>query len=264
MSVTTKTRRTRYLAAARTVFWRHMHTVFHKPVFLIPSLLFPLFFYMSFAGGLSALGNTPGFDYYNYDAFQFVFVLIQSAAFGGIFIGFSIGSDFDSGITRRLMLSTGDRSAILVGYGAAALVRGLMVWAMVFLIALVTGMQVGGDGIDLFGLLWLAVLVNIFAFLFAAGMMFRFRTMQAAPAMQIPMFIFLMTSPVYVPRDLISGWVATAAKFNPATAIIEGGRSLMAGDPFHLGLAFAAAAALVALFACFAARGLHRAETEAA
>ena len=71
---------------------------------LLPALIFPLFFYMAFAGGLSTLGNLPGFDYYDYNAFQFVFVLLQSAAFGGVFIGFSIGADFDSGFTRRLFL----------------------------------------------------------------------------------------------------------------------------------------------------------------
>ena len=75
------------------------------PVLLLPPLVFPLFFYMAFAGGLSTLGNLPGFDYYDYNAFQFVFVLLQSAAFGGVFIGFSIGADFDSGFTRRLFLS---------------------------------------------------------------------------------------------------------------------------------------------------------------
>ena len=46
-------------------------------------------------------------------SFQFTFVLLQSAAFGGVFIGFSIGADFDSGFTRRLFLAAGDRSAIL-------------------------------------------------------------------------------------------------------------------------------------------------------
>jgi ABC-2 type transport system permease protein len=257
-------RRRRYVAVARTVFWRHMHTVIHKPALFLPALVFPLFFYMAFAGGLSGLSNVPAFDYYDYNAFQFTFVLLQSAAFGGVFIGFSIGADFDSGITRRLFLAAGDRSAILAGFGVAALVRAMMVWAIVFLIALVTGMNVAGSLPDLVGLFWLAIVVNVAAFLFAAGMMTRFRTMQAAPAMQIPMFMILMTAPVYVPRAMIEGWVATATKYNPFTAIIEGGRSLMAGDPFHLLLAFAAAAGLAMLMVAFAKTGLRRAEAAAA
>jgi ABC-2 type transport system permease protein len=259
-----RSRAGRYWSVTRAVFWRHMHIVLHKPALFVPAIVFPLFFYMAFAGGLSSVSNIPGFDYYDYNAFQFTFVLLQSAAFGGVFIGFSIGADFDSGMTRRLFLAAGDRSAVLAGFGLAALVRAVMVWAVVLLIALATGMSVQGSAINLFGLFWLAVAVNIAAFLFAAGMMTRFRTMQAAPAMQIPMFMILMTAPVYVPREMIEGWVATATQYNPFTAIVEAGRSLMAGNPFHLLLAFAAAAGLAALMALFARRGLRQAEAHAA
>jgi ABC-2 type transport system permease protein len=257
-------RRRRYLSVVRTVYRRHMHFVLRKPALLLPALIFPLFFYMAFAGGLSSVADIPAFDYYDYNAFQFTFVLLQSAAFGGVFIGFSIGADFDSGFTRRLFLAAGDRSAVILGYGLAALVRALIVWAMVLAIALITGMEVAGSFGELVGLFWLAVLVNVAAFLFAAGMMTRFRTMQAAPAMQIPMFMILMTAPVYVPRPMIQGWIATASEYNPFTAIVEAGRSLMAGNPFHVLLAFAAAAGLLALMLAFARRGLRKAEAAAA
>jgi ABC-2 type transport system permease protein len=134
------------------------------------------------------------------------------------------------------------------------------VWVLVFAIALATGMEVGGNGIDLAGLVGLALIVNVAAFLFAAGVMTRLRTLQAAPAMQLPLFFILMTSPVYVPRDLLQGWIETVAEFNPMTAIIEAGRSLMAGDPFHLLLAFALASGLAAALVVFARTGLRRAE----
>jgi ABC-2 type transport system permease protein len=257
-------RAARYRSVAMTVFWRHMHTVIRKPALFLPALAFPLFFYMAFAGGLSGVSGVPGFDYYDYNAFQFVFVLLQSAAFGGVFIGFSIGADFDSGFTRRLLLAAPDRSAVVAGYGLAALVRTMMVWAVVFAVALATGLSIDGGAVDLAGLIGLALIVNVAAFLFAAGMMLRFRTMQAAPAMQIPVFMILMTAPVYVPRELIQGWIETVSSFNPATAIVESGRSLMAGDPFHVLLAFAAAAGLATLMVLFARGGLRRAESSAA
>jgi ABC-2 type transport system permease protein len=253
-------RRARYLAVVRTVAWRNLHSVIRAPALLLPMLAFPLFFYMAFAGGLSAVGSLPGFDYYNYDAFQFVFVLLQSAAFGGVFIGFSIGADFDSGFTRRLLLAARDRSAVIAGFGVAAVIRAALVWVVVFAIALATGMEIGGNGIDLLGLIGLALVVNVAAFLFAAGMMTRLRTLQAAPAMQLPLFMILMTAPVYVPRNLLQGWISSVAQVNPFTAIVESGRSLMAGDPFHVVLAFAAAAGLAALLSAFALRGLRRAE----
>jgi ABC-2 type transport system permease protein len=253
-------RRSRYLSVVRTVAWRNIHSAVRSPALLLPALIFPLFFYMAFAGGLSTVGDLPGFDYYDYNAFQFVFVLLQSAAFGGVFIGFSIGADFDSGFTRRLFLASGDRSAVIAGFAAAALIRTAFVWALVFAIALATGLEIAGDGVELSGLIGLALIINVAFFLFAAGMMTRTRTLQAAPAMQLPVFFILMTAPVYVPRDLLQGWIETVSKFNPMTAIIEAGRSLMAGDPFHVALAFAAAAGLAAVLVLWAASGLRRAE----
>jgi ABC-2 type transport system permease protein len=234
--------------------------VVRSPALILPPLIFPLFFYMAFAGGLSTVGDLPGFGYYDYNAFQFVFVLLQSAAFGGVFVGFSIAADFDSGFTRRLLLAAHDRSAVIAGYGVAAVIRTVFVWAMVFAIALATGLEVGGSGVDLFGLVGLALIVNVAAFLFAAGMMTRMRTLQAAPAMQLPVFLILMTSPVYVPRALLQGWIETVSQVNPATPIIEAGRGLMAGDPFHLALAFAAAGGLAIALSVFARRGLRKAE----
>jgi ABC-2 type transport system permease protein len=253
-------RRGRYLAVVRTVAWRNLHSVIRSPALILPPLVFPLFFYMAFAGGLSTVGDLPGFGYYDYSAFQFVFVLLQSAAFGGVFIGFSIAADFDSGFTRRLLLAAHDRSAVIAGDGVAAVIRTVFVWAMVFAIALATGLEVGGSGVDLFGLVGLGLIVNVAAFLFAAGMMTRMRTLQAAPAMQLPVFLILMTSPVYVPRALLQGWIATVSQVTPATPIIEAGRGLMAGDPFHVALAFAAAGGLAIALSVFARRGLRKAE----
>ncbi len=85
-----------------------------KPQLLLPSLIFPLFFFVAFAGGLSNVGNVPGFDFPSgYTAFQFVFVLLQAAAFGGVFTGFAIAADFESGFSRRLLLAAPHRLGVL-------------------------------------------------------------------------------------------------------------------------------------------------------
>ena len=110
----------RTLAVARGVAWRTLHNVFHNPSLLVPSLVFPLFFFTAFAGGLSRVGDIPGFDFPpGYTAFQFVFVLLQSAAFGGVFTGFGIARDFESGFARRLLLAAPNRAGIVLGYALA-------------------------------------------------------------------------------------------------------------------------------------------------
>ena len=251
----------RRLAVARGVAWRTLHNVFTNPSLFLPSLMFPLFFFVAFAGGLSRVGDVPGFDYpQGYTAFQFVFVLLQSAAFGGVFTGFGIARDFESGFARRLLLAAPHRSGVVLGYAAAALVRWLVTALVITVVALLAGMQVGGDGVDLVGLYGLAVLVNGAAVLWAAGVAMRLRSMQAGPIMQMPVFLVLFFAPVYVPLALLEGWMHAVATVNPLTRVLEAGRGFLAGSPTEVAAAFGATVALAALFSWWALRGLRRSE----
>lgn len=248
-------------SVALAVAWRSLHNFFTNPTLVIPSLLFPLFFFTAFAGGLSSIGNAPGFDFPDgYTAFQFVFVLLQSSAFGGVFTGFAIARDFESGFGRRLMLAAPRRSAIVAGYALAALGRAMFVWVLLTAIALAVGMQVSGNAVELAGLYLLAAVMCLAAVLWAAGIALRFRTMQAGPLMQTPVFLILFLAPVYVPIELLHGWVKAVAGVNPITAIVEAGRDLLSGSPVDVLLAYGAGLGLVLLFSVWALTGLRRAE----
>ena len=250
-----------YRSVALGVGWRTAHNALTTPNILVPSLLFPLFFFAAFVGGLSQLDNLPGFDFPSgYTAFQFVFVLMQSAAFGGVFTGFGIARDFEHGFTRRLMLAAPHRSAIVVGYGIAALARWAVTAVVLTAVALVLGMDVGGSVADVVGLYSLAAMVNVAALGWAAGIATRFRSLQAGPVMQMPVFLILFFAPVYVPLTLLTGWIHAVAKVNPVTYLLEAGRGLISGLPEYVALAFGAATALGILFALWAMRGMRRAE----
>jgi ABC-2 type transport system permease protein len=246
---------------ASGVAWRTMRNILKTPSLLLPTTLFPLFFFTAFAGGLSQVQNVPGFDYEGgYTSFQFVFVLLQSAAFGGVFTGFGIARDFETGFARRLLLAAPNRTGILLGYAGAALVRWLVTAVVLTTVALLVGMNVGGDGIDLLGLYTLALLVNVAAVLWATGVAMRLRTMQAGPVMQMPVFLVLFFAPVYVPLSLLQGWIHGLATVNPITRVLEAGRGFLAGSPTEVGVAFAVAIGLAALFSLWALRGLRNAE----
>jgi ABC-2 type transport system permease protein len=254
----------RGLSVAWGVAWRVLHNVFTNPSLLIPSLVFPLFFFTAFAGGLSRIQDVPGFHYPpGYTAFQFCFVLLQSAAFGGVFTGFGIARDFESGFARRLMLAAPHRTGIVWGYAFAALVRWLTTAAFLTVIAFAVGMKVGGNGVDLPGLYGLAIIVNFAAVLWASGVAMRLRTMQAGPAMQFPVFLVLFFAPVYVPLSLLQGWIHTVATINPLTRVLESGRGFLAGTPTHAGASFGIAIGLGIVFFVWAFRGLQSAERAA-
>jgi ABC-type multidrug transport system permease subunit len=249
------------ITVARAVSWRVIHIFFTNKAFLLPSIAFPLFFFTAFVGGLSRIREVPGFDFpTGYTAFQFVFVLLQSAAFAGVFTGFGIARDFESGFMRRLMLAAPNRSGILLGYALSALVRWITVAVIVTCVALLARMEIGGNGIDLFGLYALALLLNVAGALWATGVAMRLRTQQAAPVMQMPVFLLLFFAPVYVPLDLLQGWIHGVASVNPITALLEAGRGFISGHPELTLAAFAIGVGLIAGFSVWAIRGLRSAE----
>ena len=249
------------ISVARGVSWRVLHTFFTNKAFLLPSVMFPLFFFTAFVGGLSRISQVPGFEFpTGYTAFQFVFVLLQSAAFAGVFTGFGIARDFETGFMQRLMVAAPNRSGILLGYVLSALVRWATVAVVVTIVALLAQMKIGGNGVDLFGLYALALLLNLAGALWAAGVAMRLRSQQAAPVMQMPVFLLLFFAPVYVPLNLLEGWIHGVASVNPITALLEAGRGFISGRPELTLAAFAIAAGLILGFAAWAFRGLRRAE----
>lgn len=246
---------------ASGVAWRTLKIVITTPSLLLPSLMFPFFFFIAFAGGLSQVQHVPGFDYPNgYTAFQYVFVLLQSAAFGGVFTGFGVARDFEGGFARRLMLASPNRTGIVLGYALAAMLRWMITATLLTVTALIAGMQVGGGPVDVIGLYTLAIIVNMCGFFWAAGVAMRLRTIQAGPLMQMPVFLVLFLAPVYVPLTLLGGTLHAVARFNPITYALEAGRGLIAGTPEQVAPGFGLVLLLAAVFSVWALRGLRAAE----
>jgi ABC-2 type transport system permease protein len=254
-----------YLDVVEGVAWRTLENALTNPQILVPTMAFPLFFFTAFAGGLSQLRDVPGFDFPpGYTAFQFVFVLLQSAAFSGVFTGFGVARDFEGGFAKRLLLAAPHRTGIVLGYGLAALLRWAVVAVVLTLVALAAGMQVGGGAVDLLGLYGLALLVNVCGFFWAGGIAMRFRTIQAAPLMQMPVFLVLFFAPVYVPLELLEGWIESVASANPVTYLLETGRGFVAGDAPHVLGAFGLALGLGIAFWAWSFLGLRKAEAAGA
>ena len=248
-----------FFSVAFAVAGRQVYKYLANPAFLAPAF-FPLFFFVAFAGGLTRVGDVPGFDYEaGYVAFQYVWALLQAVAMGGAFTGFSIAGDFENGFARRLLLAASNRQGIIFGYAIASLVRGALTGVLVTVIALLTGMPMSG-GFDLFGLIGLALLVNVAATLFGAGVAMLLRTQQAGPVIRTPIFLVLFLAPVFVPLELLNGWLETVARLNPFTTILDAARGFLVGAPTSVLPAYAIGVALVAVFALWSVYALRRSE----
>src|SRR5262249_33911031 len=149
--------------------------------------------------------------------------------------------------SQRLLLAAPHRFGLILGYISAAAARFAITASVLTVAALIGGMQVDGSGGGLVGLVGLGLLRNAAARLWAAGVSMRAKTVQAGPLMQIPIFLILFLAPVYVPLDLLEGWINTVASWNPLTALVEAGRGFISGQPETVALAYACGVALVAV-----------------
>jgi len=250
----------RSLAVTMGVSRRSAVKIIKNPVMALAPLSVPLFMFAAFAGAMTAVGKTPGFNYYNYTAFIFVFVLYQAMVFVAIFTGIEMAGDFGQGFGDRMMLAAPQRLSILGGYLLFTLGRGLLSIAIVWGIALLTGMPVRGDALEIVGLIVLALMLGIATTLWAAGIALRARSITAAALIFMSSFVVLFLTPDFVPRHLLTGWLKTAASINPLTPAVEAGRNFLAHKPAHVALAFGLMAGLVAVFTLWAIRGMKTAE----
>jgi ABC-2 type transport system permease protein len=253
----------RSLSVMLGVALRSARKLLKSPAFMLPPLVIPLFFFAAFIGAFSSLGETPGFEYYDYTAFEFVFVLYQSAALAGVFTSLEIASDFGTGMGRRLMSATPHRTAIVAGYLMPALGRCALAITVVWAVAVIIGMPVRGDVVDIAGLIALALLLSVATTLYGAGVALRLKSTAAGVLIMIPVFMAVFLTPVFIPRDQLSGWLEAVASVNPLTPLLEAGRGFLADDPVSVGISFAAGFGLVIVFAVWAAFGMRKAEQTA-
>lgn len=248
-------------SVAGAVAWRSLKTFYSRPALFLPSLVFPLFFYTAFAGGLAGIANVPGFDYPpGYTTFQWAFVFLQGSMFGGVFLGFALIRDFDTGFMRRILLAAPDRRGIVLGYSVAAAVRAGVFMVVITVVGFATGVNFEGTVLDFALLVLLAFALNQVGALWSVGTAMRIRNVQGGPLIQMPVFVIFFLAPVFVPMALLEGWIRGAARINPISRVITASRDLVAGDTDTAGIAFLVVVGLIVALTVWAIRSLRSAE----
>lgn len=239
---------------------RSLRKLIKSPGAMAPTVLIPLMLFATVAGAFSAVSQVKGFTYYNYTAFSFVFVVFQAAMFAGAFTALEVMEDFTQGIGSRLMLGAPQHMAIIAGYLISAVVRAVVAFAVVGVIAGVTGMPVKGSLLQVVAFVVLAILVCAATTLYGIGIALRIPSITAGALIFLPTFMILFLTPSFVPRKNLTGWLRAVADINPLTTQFEAGRGFLAAHPVSVVPAFALAGGATLFFAVFAMRGMRKAE----
>lgn len=236
--------------AVRAAFYlgaREVRVSLRTPAYLIPNLLMPVLFFFFLVGSLSEFAARFGVD--NWRSFLLPMSVLFAVTGGSA--GLNMVTDIESGYFDKLLLTPANRLAILFGAMAADFLRIILQGLFIVVVALATG-TVFATGIV--GAVVMVGIASLWGLAYSAiGFALALKTGNSQVvgsmwALQIP-FIFLTTS--FAPMEALSGWLRTAATYNPVTYLLRALRSLSmhgwdAGE-IAIGLATVAGLGLITL-----------------
>ncbi|MEN9643833.1 MAG: hypothetical protein RL238_502 [Actinomycetota bacterium] len=209
----------------RTVSLRALRLTWRDPEAFGPALAIPLFFFVVNVGALQSFveGNfPPGFDY---KAFQ----LPVSVAFAvtGVSRASSLVLDIQDGYLDRLLLTPVRRGTLLLGLMTADLALITALAVPVLMLGLLLGIEVATGFLGLVVFVLIAGLWGLAFTGFPYAIALRTGNPTAVNGAFLLFFPFLFLTTAYLPQEAMTGWLATAVKFNPTTYLLDGLRALL-------------------------------------
>ena len=238
---------------------RALNEVIRVPGAAVPGVIAPTLFLLGLTAVFGRLTELRGFGTDDYLSFLLPVTLLQCAGFTGSATGVNLARDIEQGWFDRLLVSPAPRIVLLGGVVLSAALRTALPVAMLLAVAFSLGAN--NPGVD--GGLLLLVAVPGFAIVAAcwgAAIALRFRTQAAGPLIQSVMFIFILFTSSYAPRELLAPWLEAIATVNPVTQVIEGLRDGFLGrlEWEQAAQALMAVGGMIVFFGAFALRGLAR------
>ena len=166
-------------------------------------------------------------------------VLAQSVLFAAIFYGIAAIWERDLGVLHRYMVSPAPRSALVLGKAVSSAVRGLSQAIVVYVLALLLGIEVDLNPASLVSVAALIALgsglFSTFSLIIACIVKTRERFMGIGQVLTMP--IFFASNAIY-PIDIMPGWLKSISLANPLTYQVDALRALMlTGGVSKFGLA---------------------------
>ncbi|HVD55520.1 MAG TPA: ABC transporter permease [Thermoleophilaceae bacterium] len=238
---------------------RAANELLRVPGAAIPGVLAPTIFFVGVIAVFGRLTELPGFTTESYPSFLIPVSLLQGAGFTGAATGVNLARDIEQGWFDRLLVSPAPRPVLLAGLVISASLRSLIPATLLIVVGLALGAHWPGIG----GLAIATLMVmgmGTVAALWGCALALKFKSQSAAPLMQAGMFVLVLTTTSYAPLALLTGWLHTVAKYNPATQIIEAARqgfvgAVSWGDTWP---GLVALAGLLAVLTALALRGMRR------
>ncbi|MBK8023807.1 MAG: ABC transporter permease [Chloroflexi bacterium] len=153
--------------------------------------------------------------------------IVSAALSGASVAGQSIVRDIENGYFDKLMLTPVNRAALLLGPMIAGAILLAMQTVVVVVIALLLGLEPVTGPLGLVGVIGIALLLGVGFSGFTVGIALRTGNAAATSGASFLFFPLSFLTATFVPYDLLTGWIKTAAFINPITYILDAMRTIL-------------------------------------
>ena len=217
----------RFFSSSLTVAEMEARRVRHDPSELFTRAVQPALWLLIFGEVFTSVRaiNTGVYSYIQYITPG---VLAQSVLFIAIFYGITVVWERDVGLLTKLLSTPSPGSSIVLGKSLAAGVRGAFQALMIFILAVVIGVNLQLGPLNVLGVFVVVVLDAMcfsgLSMLLAAFLKTRDRMMGIGQAITMP--LFFASNAIY-PIVLMPTWLQGIARWNPLTYVVDALRTLL-------------------------------------
>ena len=203
--------------------------------------------------------DIPGFGSSDYTDFFTPGVVVMTAFFSAGWGGMSMIQDIDRGIVDRFLATPARRSSLIIGsVGQAALTIAIQSLIIVGL-ALLVGASFANGVPGVIGMILIGMLIGLTVGALSNGLALVVRKEETLiGAINVLLFPLTFLSTAFMPKELIPGWMQTAADMNPVNWAVEAARIAAQGDDWgQLAVYSGALVALALVCIAFATRAFR-------
>jgi ABC-2 type transport system permease protein len=208
-----------------TVSLRALRLTARDPEAFGPALAIPLFFFIVNVGALQSFVESslpPGFDY---KAFQLPVAVVFAVT--GVSRANALVLDIKDGYFDRLLLTPVHRVTLLLGLMSADFALIVALATPVAILGLIVGIS---PATGLLGMLCFVFIAGLWGLAFTGfpyAIALRTGNPTAVNNAFLLFFPFAFLTTAYLPQEQMTGWLATAVRFNPTTYLLDGMRALL-------------------------------------
>ena len=203
---------------------RALRAVPREPEFMIPAIVVPVFFFFINIGALEKVAER-GNGVSDFRAFQLPVAIIFAVT--GISRASALVLDIQGGYFDRLLMTPIRRLALLLGLMVADFAVVVALTIPVLALGFVMGVHfetgvVGMLAFVLMGALWGLAFTG-----FPYAIALKTGNPAAVNTSFILFFPFAFLTTSFLPKEALTGWLASVAEYNPVTYLLAGMRSLV-------------------------------------